>query len=296
MAQKLRKASPFDVFRLVLVGAIWGAAFIFISIAIETFEPITIAAVRVALAAIILTAVSVVIRHSFPATLSDWRRVTVVGLFNSAIPFFLISWGQQYTSSAEAALLMATGTFCALLISHFTTTDERINWPRGVGVLIGFSGVFVLVVVELMQTGLGGLKGQIAVMAAGASYATSSVLARRISHLPAISTSAAIMASASCYLIPLALIFEHPLTIELNASAVLSILFLGVIATAFAFVVRFAVIRDNGAVFMAQVGYLVPLFGVLWSWLFLSEAITVQTWVALVCIVIGIAFTRKGVK
>lgn len=288
MAQALRKATPFDIFRLVLVGAIWGAAFIFIAIAVETFEPITVAAIRVALAAVILSLVSLMLRYAFPRTLADWRRVTVIGLFNSAIPFYLISWGQQYISSAEAALLMATGTFCALLISHFSTKGERINWARGMGVLIGFSGVAVLVMVELMQTGLGGLKGQIAVMAAGASYATSSVLARRISHLPSISTSAAIMVTGSCYLIPMALIFERPMAVELSLAPV--------IATAFAFVVRFTVIRDNGAVFMAQVGYLVPLFGVFWSWLVFSETITIQTWIALLCIVVGIAFTRKGVR
>ncbi|NKB60755.1 MAG: EamA family transporter [Gammaproteobacteria bacterium] len=296
MAQALRKATPFDIFRLVLVGAIWGAAFIFIAIAVETFEPITVAAIRVALAAVILSLVSLMLRYAFPRTLADWRRVTVIGLFNSAIPFYLISWGQQYISSAEAALLMATGTFCALLISHFSTKGERINWARGMGVLIGFSGVAVLVMVELMQTGLGGLKGQIAVMAAGASYATSSVLARRISHLPSISTSAAIMVTGSCYLIPMALIFERPMAVELSLAPVVAMVFLGVIATAFAFVVRFTVIRDNGAVFMAQVGYLVPLFGVFWSWLVFSETITIQTWIALLCIVVGIASTRKGVR
>ncbi len=83
---------------------------------------------------------------------------------------------------------------------------------------------------------------------------------------------------------------------ELSLAPVVAMVFLGVIATAFAFVVRFTVIRDNGAVFMAQVGYLVPLFGVFWSWLVFSETITIQTWIALLCIVVGIASTRKGVR
>ena len=296
MATQIRKPTLFDVSRLALVGSIWGGSFLFIALALESFGPITVATARIATAALVLLGVCAVLKQSLPNRLSDWRKLFVVGIFNSAIPFFLISWGQQFISSAEAALLMATGTFCALIISHFSTTDERINPARVVGVSVGFLGVFVLVILDLIQFGLGSLKGQIAVILAGSSYALSSVLARRISHLPSISTSAGIMLTASGYLIPVAFLLETPFNPDASTISLLSLGFLGIIATAFAFVVRFTIIRDNGAVFMAQVGYLVPLFGVIWSWIFFSEAITLGTWLALILILIGIAITRRGVK
>lgn len=233
-------------------------------------------------------------RVPFPRGVASWRLIFLVGFLNSAVPFFLISWGQQYISSAASALLMASGTFCAVLLSHFTSHDERINRYRLVGVLIGFGGVFVLVFWDIVESGMGGLKGQIAVTIAGCSYAISSVISRRLSHLPTVSTSAGTMITASLYMVPLAFWLENPFPQEAGFIPVLSLVYLGVIATALAMTIRFVIIRANGAVFMAQVGYLVPLFGVIWSGLYFVDAINVQTIVALGLILLGIAVLRKA--
>ncbi|MEM7193641.1 MAG: DMT family transporter [Pseudomonadota bacterium] len=290
----LRQPTPYDIARLFFVGAVWGGSFIFIALALKGFGPISIAAWRIATAAAVLVVAGVLMKQSFSASPGEWSIISAVGLLNSAVPFFLINWGQQFISSAEAALLLATATFVALLISHFTSQDERITWARGIGVTVGFSGVAVLVLSELISTGIGGFKGQLAVILAGCSYATSSVLARRITHLPSISTSASTMITASAYMVPLAFLFEQPLSAIDQWVPVMSVVYLGVIGTALAFVIRFNIIRTNGAVFMAQVGYLVPFFGVIWSWLFLAEAISWQTAVSLKLILIGIAITRRA--
>jgi len=229
-----------------------------------------------------------------PTGLRDWRYIFVVGFLNSAVPFFLISWGQQFISSAATALLMATGTFCSVIVSHFTSQDERINRFRLAGVLIGFGGVLVLVLWDIIDSGLGGLKGQIAVTIAGCSYAISSVISRRLSHLSSVSTSAATLLSACLYLVPLAFLLESPIPDEVEKTSLLSILYLGVVAPAFAMTLRFSIIRANGAVFMSQVGYLVPLFGVIWSGLFFADVINLQTLLALMLILVGIAIARKG--
>jgi drug/metabolite transporter (DMT)-like permease len=294
MLAAIRRPTLFDTFRLFFVGAIWGSTFIFVSILLTDFQPISIAAWRVLLAAAVLILISFLTRSKFPRGVGHWRYVFVIGALNSAVPFFLIGWGQQFISSAESALLMAMGTFFALVVSHFTSEDERINLPRALGVSVGFMGVLVLVFWDLMEMGLGGLKGQIAVMAAGCSYALSTVIARRITHLPSISTSAATMMSASLYMVPLAFLLENPLPAEVSNTSIVSLLFLGVVATALAITIRFTIIRANGAVFMAQVGYLVPLFGVIWSGLYFADAINLQTILSLVLILAGIAITRKG--
>jgi len=152
----------------------------------------------------------------------------------------------------------------------------------------------VLVIWDLIESGTGNLPGQLAVMAAGCSYATSSVISRRLTHLPMISTSAVTMASACLYMIPLAFLLENPLPANVSNSSIIALAYLGVIATALAFTLRFFIIRANGAVFMSQVGYLVPLFGVIWSGLYFADAINLQTLISLGMIMLGIAVTRKG--
>ncbi len=294
MPTELSKPTWFDLSKLFFVGAIWGGSFIFISLALTDFGPISIAAWRIAVAAVLLLLVSLLLRQAFPRTLREWKMISLVGLLNSAVPFFLINWGQQFISSAESALLMASGTFCALLLSHYVSDDERINWARGLGICVGFLGVVVLFIDGLLTAGLGLLAGQLAVVGAGCSYAVSSVLARRITHLPSISCSAATMLTAGAYMLPLAFLLEQPLPGDAGVSAIVSVLYLGMIGTAMAFVIRFTIIRANGAVFMSQVGYLVPVFGVFWSWLFLTATIGPQTWVTLALILLGIAITRHG--
>jgi drug/metabolite transporter (DMT)-like permease len=294
MLAAIRRPTLFDLNRLFFVGAIWGGAFIFITVALDDFGPISIAAWRVGLGAIVLLAIALLIGQGFPRKAGEWRMIVIVGCLNSAIPFFLISWGQQFISSAESALLMAMGTFFTLFVSHFSSTDERINMPRALGVSVGFLGVLVLVFWDISAVGLGALAGQSAVMLAGCSYATSSVVSRRLTHLPMISTSAATMLSASLYMVPLAFLLEDPLPSRVADTSLIAIAYLGVVATALAMTLRFFIIRANGAVFMSLVGYLVPLFGVLWSGLYFADAIKPQTLVSLSLILLGIAITRKG--
>ncbi len=293
-ANGLRKATPFDISKLLFVGSLWGASFIFMSLALHSYGPISIAAWRITLAAVVLLLVCFFSGKSLPRSLNDWKMMTLIGFLNSALPFFLISWGLQFISSAESAVLMATGTFSALILSHLFSADERINPARALGVLTGFCGVLILVISTLIDSGLGAFKGQLAVMLAGVSYATSSVMTRRIGHLPSLPAAAGIMLSASVYMMLLAWVFEQPFDLQADTTAILSVVFLGVFSTAMALAIRLNIIRNNGAVFMSQVGYLVPLFGVFWSWLFLAEQIGLQTLLALGVILLGITITRRG--
>ena len=290
----IRRATHLDVAKLVFVGAIWGASFIFIALALKSFGPITVAAGRISLAAVVLLVISFAAGYRLKYSLADWRKMILIGSLNSGLPFFLISWGMQFISSAEAAILMASGTFFALILSHFASSDERFNTNRVIGVSVGFCGVILLVIHDLIFSESGSLKGQIAMILAGLSYASSSVLSRRISHIPALPASASILSCTSIYMLSLAFFFEGPIHSDPEPMAVLALVALGVLGTAIAYVIRLQIIANNGAVFMSQIGYLVPLFAVIWSWLFLSEAIGVATVAALVAILLGIAITRRG--
>jgi len=290
----IRRATRLDVAKLIFVGAIWGASFIFIALALESFGPITVAAARISLAAVVLLTISISAGYRHKYSLADWRKMILIGSLNSGLPFFLISWGMQFISSAEAAVLMASGTFFALILSHFASSDERFNASRVIGVAVGFCGVILLVIHDLLISESGSLRGQIAMILAALSYASSSVLSRRISHIPALPASASILACTSVYMLTLAFLFEDPINADPRMVPILALVALGVLGTAIAYVIRLQIIANNGAVFMSQIGYLVPLFGVIWSWLFLSEIVGIVTVAALVAIMCGIAITRRG--
>jgi len=98
----IRRATRLDVAKLIFVGAIWGASFIFIALALESFGPITVAAARISLAAVVLLTISIAAGYRHKYSLADWRKMILIGSLNSGLPFFLISWGMQFISSAEA--------------------------------------------------------------------------------------------------------------------------------------------------------------------------------------------------
>ncbi|MCP4471960.1 MAG: DMT family transporter [Gammaproteobacteria bacterium] len=134
MISTLRRPTFYDVVRLVFVGAIWGGAFLFVSIALEDFEPISIATWRVVLGASVLIVIALLIGQKIPGGVRNWRFIFIVGFLNSAAPFFLISWGQQFISSAESALLVAVGTFVSLLlVLHSSDMDRLAQIPRDTG-------------------------------------------------------------------------------------------------------------------------------------------------------------------
>ena len=291
MPPAIRPPTPFDFARLISVSLLWGGSFVFIEIALRHTGPLSLAAWRLLVGYVALLLFVLLRRERLKVRLYEWWLIAVVGLLNSALPFGLISWGQQFTNSAKAALLMATASFFALLVSHWTSTDERINRARVIGLGLGFAGVCLLFVDDLQ--GGDQLGGQLAIILAAGSYATAAVCARRLTHLPPIALTCATLACGCLIMWPLAFWFERPLD-AIHPQGWFAVLYLGAIATALCFVIRFTIIRANGAVFMSQVGYLIPLFGVLLSNLMLGQTITWQIAGALVMILAGIGVTRLG--
>ena len=270
---------------------LWGASFVFIEISLRHTGPLSLAAWRLLVGFVALLLVAVIRHERLEVRPAEWGLITVVGLLNSALPFALISWGQQFTNSAKAALLMATASFFALFVSHWTSTDERINRARVIGLGIGFGGVCLLFIDDLR--GGDQLGGQLAIILAAWCYATAAVCARRLTHLPSTALTCATLACGCLIVWPFALWLERPFA-PIDPQGWLALLYLGGIATALCFVIRFTIIRANGAVFMSQVGYLIPLFGVLLSNLMLGQTITWQIAGALVMVLAGIGVTRLG--
>ncbi len=288
----IRPATLTDTVKLMLLGGIWGSSFMCIEIALTGFPPLTLAATRILLAALTLNGVVWLTGQRWSRGAGTWGLLIIVGLFSSALPFILVSWGQQFISSGLSAIVIATGSFVSLFLSHLLTPDDQLTVPKISGMAIGFSGVVVLVGVDALAGLDETVLGQLAVMGAATCYAISGIITRKTDYVPPLVNSAVVLLTAACYMVPLALIIDgvpHPVP---DLKPILALGFLGLVPTALAYLLRFQLIQQVGVVFISQVSYLVPLFAVFWGWLFLAEVPSPSAWVALGMILVGINVSR----
>ncbi len=287
---------PFAYLLLLFQGAIWGSSFLAIKLALEDFGPMTVAAGRIGLAAAMMLVYATLRGNAFPREVKTLMLLAVVGLFNCAIPFFLIPWGEQSLESGQAAILMAIGPLIALVIAHFTTTDERLNRYKAFGFSLGFVGVCFVIGIQPLLNGLGELVPQLAILMAATSYAISGAVAKRIHGVPSAMVTACVLSFASLVTVPLSFLLEAPMAAlthsELQRSFI-ALIYLGLIPTGLAFLIRFYLIKNVGFTFVSQVGYLVPVFGVLFGVWWLDEQMTLSMVIGLVCILTGLAISRK---
>jgi len=288
----IRQGRPKDYGKLLTLGGIWGSSFMFVAIALQGFPPLAVSSLRVTIGAAVLTLVGFARGEKWPRGARLWFWIAVVGFLNTAMPFSLIALGQQAVAANRAAILMATAPFATLLISHFATHDDRISGPKLLGLTLGISGVVLVVGLDaLTQTGQP-LLGQLLIMSAACCYAISNVLTRKLSHLPPTLGTACFLLTASLYMAPGFLFFWGPDSLPSDWQPWAAVAGLGAAPTALAYVLRFQLIRDVGSTFMSQVGYLVPIFGVLWAWAVLGEVPAVSALGALVLILLGIRVTQ----
>lgn len=281
-----------DSVKLVVLGAIWGSAFLCVEIALRGFPPLTLAASRLLLSAVLLVTLAFWTGIGLPKARRDWLVLLLAGLFNATLPFLLIAWGQQFISSALAAILLGVQPFIALLLAHWLTADDRITRAKVIGMSLGFSGILFILGNQALEGIDQGLWGKLAVLLAALGFTVSSLLTRKVSHLEPVSSSAAALLMAALYMIPIALLVDRPSFTGIPAEAWTAMIFLGLVSSGVAALLRYQLVRETGVTFLSQVSYLIPLFGVFWSWLFLGHLPGVSAWIGLVLIFAGLAISR----
>ena len=263
-----------------------------IEVALKDFSPFSIAAWRIVIATAALIPLVLGMSFSFPRDQKTWLLFLATGLLYNAVPFTLISWGQQFITSGTTSIVIASGTFISLLLSHFLTHDDRFTLPKFAGVTIGFSGVVVLTGVEALDGSSEAVLGQLAIVAAVTFYILSSLIVRRITGVPPLVMSAGILATSSVYMAPAVLLFDNPFPSSPEWSSVIALFFLGLVPTAFAYMLRIQIVHQVGTTFLSQVSLLIPMFGLFWGWLFLDEIPTQASWAALGLISIGMVVSQ----
>jgi len=275
-----------DILDLFLLGALWGAAFLFIRIAVPHFGPIALVEVRVIIAAALLL-VLVVARRYGTHFKGRWGALTLIGTINTAVPFALYAYATRTVPAGFAAVLNSTVPLFGALFGR-VFFKEKLGIERGVGLLIGFFGVLILVAPKMT---LGGSALAIAAALGGSAlYALSAHLTRRV--LPGIPSlviaSGSLLTSAMVLAIPALLLrpASNP-----PAAAWGAVLALAVGGTALGYVLYFGLLDRVGATGAMATTYLIPLFGMIWGWIFLGEAATATMLMGCGFILAGVAVT-----
>ncbi|WP_157515149.1 DMT family transporter [Luteimonas abyssi] len=253
---------------LCVLGAIWGASFLFMRVAADDFGPVPLAEVRLAAGALVLLPFLWRARAAFPA--NAWAKMALIGVINSAVPFILFAWAVQRVPAGIGAITNAmTVLFTALVGLMFF--GERIGTRRAVALLAGFAGVVVLASGKVAGMSVGA--AVVAGVGAAFFYGLGINLVRRhLIGLPPAAVASATPGTSALLLLPLAIVAwpEQPIPM----ASWLSALTLGVVCTGISFVMYYRLIARVGVGRASTVTYLVPLFGVAWAWLLLGEPVT----------------------
>ena len=289
----MRSPKLTDYILLTVLALIWSSAFFNIKIATYSFGPVTIAFLRIFFGAIPVVALCLYKKIKIEAFSKDWQWFALIGMVNLVIPFFLIAYGVQKVQSNLAAILMASTPLSATVLAHFFTSNEKINLTKTFGVLLGFSGI-VFLFSDNILINENNFFSALIIFFASTFYVIGGLLTLKISNKKNENVTASILIWATLFLIPITVFTEQPWNLNPSMESIISVIYLGVVATGVAWLLRFRILINNGLVFQAQVAYLIPIFGIILSYIFLKEIITPKVLVAVVAIIIGIYFVKKS--
>lgn len=278
-----------------LLGALvlmWGTAFAVIRLALDSVHPLGVAGGRIVVAAGVLSATLRLAGFRFPRGARAWSWFLLLGLVGNALPFYLVSWGQERVASGATGILMAMNPLVTLVLAHFFVAGEPLTRARLAGFGLGFVGVLVLLGPAALLELRGDVARQAAILGGSVCYAANSILARRMPDTHPLVASACVLLAASVALAPAAL--AEPLAVEPSATSLLAVLWLGVVPTATATVVYFRIVSSAGPTFLSLVNYPVPVVAVATGALVHAERPGAQGLVALALILAGIALAELG--
>ena len=262
----------------LLLAVAWGSSFLFIKIGLEEIGPFTLVGYRLMFGALGLLLVVLFMRPPRPASRRIWLALAVMGMMNTALPFVLISWGQQFIDTGVASILNGTVPLWAMVIAHFALADERMNWRGVAGILTGFLGVILLVSGELgTGTAANAVLGQAAVLLSALAYGGSSVFARRVLREVSPIYQAFVTILVADVLVWLGVfLVEVPIVVPRVPITWMAIIWLGLLGSCLAYLLYFYLIQAVGPTRASMVTYLIPVLGVALGVLILDERITFQ--------------------
>ena len=281
-----------DWLTLIALAVIWGAAFLFISVAVREVEPMTYVWLRLTMAAAAMWLFLWWRGEKAGLPRHIWGSIAVLALFNNAIPFVLFGWGQTHIASGLAAILNSTTPIWGVVVAHLYTDDEKLSGRKLAGVLLGFGGVTVMIGPALLGSLGNNVLAQLACVTAALCYAFAGVWARRYRGLGVkpISVTTGQLTAGALMMMPLALLVDRPwLDAMPSLTAIGAIAALAVVCSAFAYILYFRLIDRAGATNALLVTLLVPPVAIVLGALVLNEVIELRDFAGLGLIALGLA-------
>jgi drug/metabolite transporter (DMT)-like permease len=273
----------------------WGSSFMFNKLGVATVPPLTLVAGRLTVGALTLLVLLYAKGVRLPPPGPIWLAYGVLGIVGNALPFFLITWGQQVVDSALAGILMAAMPLATLVLAHFLVQGERMTAARVTGFALGFLGI-VFLMEPAAAAGMGGAAlqviSQLAVLGGALCYSANSIMARLMIKTDFLLAAAGTLLVSALLVLPLAIAFDRPWNVQPSPSSISAIVWLGVGPTAIATILYYRLISSAGPTFMSLVNYLSPAIAVFLGVTLLGEHPGVNAYAGLVLILTGIALSQ----
>jgi drug/metabolite transporter (DMT)-like permease len=291
-----RSPNAVDYGLLFLLGVLWGGSFFLIKIGVATVPPMTLTAARLLIAALVMLVIAAVMGERLPVGRRIWALIALSGLIGNALPFFLISWGEEKIDSGLAAILMALMPLSTVLLAHVLIREDRMTLGKLAGVLLGLAGVVVLIGPAKLATLGDSTIRQLAVAGAALCYSLNTVVTRFMVGQPRHALVAGVMLASAVYAVPASLLHDDLSALTPSAASIWSIMVLAVVQTALGTVLMLMIVARQGATFFAQINFIVPLTGVAWGFIVLREVPAPAAVLALGLILAGIAIARARIQ
>jgi drug/metabolite transporter (DMT)-like permease len=286
-----RAMAPREWGMLVLLSLLWGGSFFFTGVAVKALPPLTIVALRVGLAALLLLAIVRAMGLRMPRSRASWTALCGMGLLNNVVPFCLLVWGQTRIASGLAAILNATTPLWTVLVAHALMPDEKLTGRRLAGVALGFAGVVVVVGPDAVAGLQANLLAQIACLGAAASYAFAGVYGRRFTRmgLAPMPTAAGQVVVSSVMLVPAAIIVDRPWTLAAPGLPTwAAILGIATLSTALGYIIYFRLLASAGATNLLLVTFLIPVSAVVLGATVLGEQLAAWSFFGMALVGFGL--------
>ncbi len=277
------------------LGIVWGSTFLFIELALQGITPLWLTSARIVFAAAI-TSVIWLKRGGVLFINRDtaWLRLGIIGITSTALPFQLISWGQQYVTSSFAGLAMASMPLFVLPLAYFFNTNEALDRSKFIGFIIGFLGIVTLFSPNFSledNTSTLATFGKLACVLAAFCYASNSILMRKLPSIDPIGLAAVTLLIGSIWVVAWAFAIEGPPP-SIKTETLLILIMLGFLPTAMANLIRIVLIREAGPVFLGIANYIIPLWAAMVGALVLKEALPIEFYLAATITISGIYISQ----
>ena len=271
------------------LGLIWGSSFLWIKIAVDELPAATVVAQRLTIGFVCMAVFMRVVGMGLPRTARELVPLAVMGMLNAALPYLLITWGEEVVDSATAAVLNSLAPIFSLAIAGLLLRTEPVTFLRVLGVVVGFAGAAVLATREFeLRNDPAGLVGAGAVALAAVSYAVAASYARysmQVTHRYVVSTGTALFGAV--FIWPLTLVSDG-IRLPTQPDTIVAVLWLGALGACVAYLLYFYLIAELGATVASMVTYVFPVVGLVLGVVVLGELLDLR-------LVIGTALVLAGI-